>query len=103
MKRLTLSRNRCTFFRDGVVISFRCRPLWYLRRCCPRKLTPSSIEVMSVFSVERVRPRSLKKVLNFRHHPVGQYDLLSCDDEKVVGVPDEMRSVRGCRLPDGLF
>ena len=61
MNRSTLSRKRCTFFRDGVIISFRCGPLGYLCRCCPRKSKPSSIEVMSVFSPDSVSPRSSRK------------------------------------------
>src|SRR5215831_13054733 len=41
---------------EGLMSSF---PL-YLRMCCPRKSHPSAICVMTVFSCESSRPRSLK-------------------------------------------
>ncbi len=58
----TFSRKAATFFFAGLIKSLCRLPVLYLRTCWPRKSNPSSICVMSVFSGERVRPRSRKNV-----------------------------------------
>ena len=54
----TLSRNAFTFLADGLMRSVPS----YLRTFCPRKLKPSEICVIRVFSLDNSNPRSARKV-----------------------------------------
>src|SRR5215475_11860864 len=56
MRPRTFRSNVLMLFAEGLMSSLP----WYVRRCWPRKSTPSAICVMTVFSGERVSPRSFR-------------------------------------------